>query len=160
MLSNIFFSADLRRAKALTAKQRTAIATKASKAKELRRLCPMHERIQSISHQGKQVILADLSRCSAVEVEQIVRAVPDYVTAQPLGSVLLLVDFTGALFDQQALRAMKECAVFDKHYIKKSTWVGAGNLPHAFEKSLKAFSKREFPTFETREEALNWLVGD
>jgi hypothetical protein len=43
-----------------------------------------------------------------------VRAVPDYVTAQPLGSVLLLVDFTGASFDQEALRAMKECAAFDK----------------------------------------------
>ena len=119
----------------------------------------MHERIQSISHQGKQVLVADLSKCSAVDVEQIVRAVPDYVTAQPLGSVLLLVDFTGASFDQEALRAMKECAVFDKLYIKKSTWVGAESLPLAFEKNLKTFSRREFPTFKSREEALNWLVG-
>jgi hypothetical protein len=89
-----------------------------------------------------------------------VRAIPDYVTAQPLGSVLLLVDFTGASFDQDALRAMKECAVFDKLYIKKATWVGAGNLPRGFEKELKAFSRREFPTFKTREEALSWIVGD
>ena len=120
----------------------------------------MHERIQSICHQEKQVLLVDLSNCSAVDVEKIVRAVPDYVTAQPLGSVLLLVDFTGASFNQEGLRAMKECAVFDKPYIKKATWVGAGNLPHAFENDLKAFSRREFPTFKTREEALNWLVGD
>ena len=120
----------------------------------------MHERIQHISHQGKQVVLADVSNCSAVEVAQIVRAIPDYVTAQPLGSVLLLVDFTGASFDQDALRAMKECAVFDKLYIKKATWVGAGNLPSGFEKELKAFSRREFPTFKTREEALSWIVGD
>jgi len=119
----------------------------------------VHERIQSISHQGKQVLVADLSKCSAVGVEQLVRAVPDYVTAQPLGSVLLLVDFTGASFDQEALRAMKECAVFDKLYIKKSTWVGAESLPPAFEKNLKTFSRREFPTFKSREEALNWLVG-
>jgi hypothetical protein len=119
----------------------------------------VHERIQSISHQGKQVILADLSKCSAVDVEQIVRAVPDYVTAQPLGSVLMLVDFTGASFDQDALRAMKECAVFDKPYIKKATWVGGENLPRGFEKDLKDFSRREFPSFKTREAALNWLVG-
>ena len=119
----------------------------------------MHERIQSISHQGKQVLVADLSKCSAVDVEQLVRAVPDYVTAQPLGSVLLLVDFTGASFDQEALRAMKECAVFDKLYITKSTWVGAESLPPAFEKNLKTFSRREFPTVKSREEALNWLVG-
>jgi hypothetical protein len=120
----------------------------------------VHERIKSITHQGKQVVLADFSNCSPVEVEKIARAVPDYVTAQPLGSVLMLVDFTGASFDQDALKAMKECAVFDKLYIKKATWIGAGNLPHAFEKDLKAFSRREFPTFKTREEALNWLVGD
>jgi dTDP-4-amino-4,6-dideoxygalactose transaminase len=120
----------------------------------------VRDRIQSISYQGKQVVLVDFSNCSAVEVEKIARAVPDYVTAQPLGSVLLLVDFTGASFDQDAVRAMKESAVFDKPYIKKSTWVGAGNLPHAFEKDLKAFSRREFPTFKTREEALKWLAGD
>jgi hypothetical protein len=119
-----------------------------------------HERIQSTSHEGKRVVLANISNCSAIEVAQIVRAVPDYVTAQPLGSVLLLVDFTGASFDQDALRAMKECAVFDKPYIKRATWVGGGNLPHGFEKDLKDFSRREFPTFKTREEALNWLVRD
>jgi hypothetical protein len=120
----------------------------------------VRERIQSISHQGKQVFLADCSNCSAVDVEKIVRAVPDNVTVQPLGSVLLLVDFTGASFDQGALMAMEECAVFDKLYIKRATWVGGENLPHAFEQNLKAFSRREFPTFKTREEALNWLVGD
>jgi hypothetical protein len=120
----------------------------------------VRERIQSISHQGKQVFLADCSNCSVVDVEKIVRAVPDNVTVQPLGSVLLLVDFTGASFDQGALMAMEECAVFDKLYIKRATWVGGENLPHAFEQNLKAFSRREFPTFKTREEALNWLVGD
>ena len=120
----------------------------------------MHERIQSISHQGKEVLLADFSNCSAVEVGKLARAVPEYVTVQPRGSVLLLVDFTGASFDQESLRAMKESAVFDKPYIKKSAWVGAENLPNVFEKSLKAFSRREFPTFKTRQEALNWLAGE
>jgi hypothetical protein len=138
-----------------------AISNTATKAKASEKeVFTVHERMQFISHQGKQVVLADLSNCSGVEVEQSVRAIPDYVTARPLGSVLLLVDFTGASFDQDALRAMKECAVFDKPYIKKATWVGGGNLPHAFEKDLKAYSRREFPTFKTREEALNWLVGD
>ena len=120
----------------------------------------MHERIQSISHEKRQVLLADCSNCQAVEVEKIMRDVPNYVTAQPLGSVLLLVDLTGASFDQEALRAMKECAVFDKQYLKKATWVGGENLPHAFKEDLKAFSRREFPTFTTREEALSWLARD
>jgi hypothetical protein len=31
----------------------------------------VHERIRSISHQGKQVFLADCSNCSALDVEKI-----------------------------------------------------------------------------------------
>jgi hypothetical protein len=120
----------------------------------------MHDRICIISHERKQVLLVDFSDRSAVEVEKIARAVPEYVTTQPRGSVLLLVDFTGASFNQDALRAMKESAVFDKPFIKKSAWVGADSLPHVFEQNLKAFSRREFPSFKSREEALTWLVED
>jgi hypothetical protein len=50
----------------------------------------------------------------ADEVEEIVRRVHDYVTIQPLGSVLALTDSTGASFDRDAIRAIKETAVFDK----------------------------------------------
>ena len=120
----------------------------------------MHERIQFISHQKKQILLVDFSHCSAAEVEKIARVAPETVTAQPRGSVLLLADFTGASFDHEALRAMKESAVFDKPYIKKSAWVGAENLSPVFEQNLKSFSRREFTTFKTRQAALNWLVGD
>ena len=60
----------------------------------------MNERIHFISHQKKQVLLVDLSNCSSAEVEKIARAVPDYVSTQPRGSVLVLSDFTGASLDQ------------------------------------------------------------
>ena len=117
-------------------------------------------RIQFITHQEKQVLLVDLSNCSAVGVAKIVRAVPEYVTPQPRDSVLVLSDFTGATFDEEAMRAMKESAVFDKPYIKTSAWVGAGSLPRVFYENLKTFSRREFPTFKDRQEALDWLVKD
>jgi hypothetical protein len=117
-------------------------------------------RIKFISHQKQQILLVDFSNCSAIEVEKIARAAPETVTAQPRGSVLLLADFTGALFNEEALRAMKESAVFDKPYIKKSAWVGAENLPSVFEQNLRTFSRREFPSFKTRLDALSWLVED
>ena len=120
----------------------------------------MHERIHFISRQKKQILLVDFSNCSAFDVEKIARAVPETVTAQPRGSVLLLADFSGASFDHEALQAMKESAVFNKPYIKKSAWVGADNLPEAFEQNLKDFSRRQFPTFKRREEALTWRVED
>src|SRR6267143_5055781 len=120
----------------------------------------MHERIRLLNHHGNQVLEVDLSNCSTVEVEKIARAVPEFMTTRPRGSILILSDFTGASFGQDAIRAMKESAAFDKPYIKKSAWVGAESFPKAFKGSLKSFSRREFPTFKTRQEALDWLVED
>ena len=120
----------------------------------------MTNRVQFITHQGKQILVVDLSNCSAVEVERIVRALPELVTTRPLRSVLILVDFTGASFDEDAMRAMKEAAVFDKPYVRKSGWVGAEQFSEVFSEDIVKFSRREFPTFTTREEALTWLAKD
>jgi hypothetical protein len=120
----------------------------------------MHERIRFIDHQGKRILLVDLSNCSADEVEEIVRRVPDYTTVQPLGSVLVLTDFSGASFDRDAILAVKETAVFDKPFVKKSALIGTGDLPASFYDELKSFSRRELVIFTTREEALDWLAAD
>jgi hypothetical protein len=120
----------------------------------------MEERIRFIDHQGKRILLVDLSNCPANEVEKIVRKVPDHTTVQPLGSVLVLTDFTGAAFDRDSLRAVKETAVFDKPFVKKSALIGTENLPASFYDELKSFSRRELVIFKTREEALAWLAAD
>jgi hypothetical protein len=120
----------------------------------------MNDRIRFITHQGKQILLVDLSHCSAAMVEKVVREVPEVVTTRPRGSVLIFSDFTAATFDAEAIRAMKETAVFDKPYIKKTAWVGAETFPNEFSESPRNFSRREFPTFESRDEALAWLAKD
>lgn len=118
----------------------------------------LRDHIHFLNHQGKQVLLIDLSNCSAPEVGKIFRAVPEFVTSRPRGSVLILSDFTGACFDLEAVRLMRETAVFDKPYVKKSAWTGAENFPQGFAESIGSFSRRDFPVFETRQEAMAWLV--
>jgi hypothetical protein len=113
-----------------------------------------------ITHQGKQILLIDLSNCSSDDVGKIFRTVPDLVTTHPLGSVLVLSDFTGASFDEEAIRVMQQTAVFDKPYIKKSAFVGTENFPPGFSENLGRFSRREFPAFKTRDEALLWLTKE
>jgi hypothetical protein len=120
----------------------------------------MIDGIRFIPHQVKQILLVDLSNCLAAEVEKIFRALPDVVTTRPLGSVLALSDFTGASFDAEGIRVLKEAAAFDKPFVKKSAFVGTENFPHGFSESLSNFSRRTFPTFKTRDEALAWLVKD
>ena len=120
----------------------------------------MQDRIRFINHEAKKILLVDFSKCPANEVEEIARAVPDYVTVNPHGSVLVLTDFTGAAFDRDALRAMKETAVFDKPYVKKSALIGTEDLPASFYDELKTFSRRDLLIFKTREDALDWLAVD
>jgi len=118
------------------------------------------ERIRFISYRGKQILLVDLAHCSAAESEETLRTAPDYVTAQPLGSVLALVDFTGASFDEDVIRTMQQTTVFDKPYIKKSAWIGTESLPALFRETVSRFSRREFPVFKSKTEALEWLAED
>jgi hypothetical protein len=118
----------------------------------------MEDRIRCVEHQGKQILLVDLSHCTPAEVAKIALLVPSYVTSEPRGSVLLLADFTGAEFDRIAIDRMKESAVFDRPHLKRSAWVGLEHLPPIFYEHIKNFSQRELPTFKTREEAMDWLV--
>jgi len=123
----------------------------------------MIRRIRFLAHQDKKILLIDLSNCSATEVEETFRALPDVVTTQARGSVLMLCDYTGASFDLEAIRVMKETAVFDKPYVKKSAWTGKANpqvVSENLAENLAIFSRREFLAFKTRDEALAWLAKE
>jgi hypothetical protein len=118
----------------------------------------MQDRIRFIAHRGKQILLVDLSHCSGETVEKVLRELPEVVTKRPRGSVLIFTDFSATTFDAESLSVMKESAVFDKPYVKKSAWIGAENFPDGFAERLREFSRREFGSFKTREDALEWLI--
>jgi hypothetical protein len=120
----------------------------------------MEDRIRFLTHQGKQVLVVDLSQCTTDEVTTLARLVPSYVATQPRGSVLLLADFTGAKFDKDAVETLKQATVFVRPHLKRSAWVGTETLPKVFYENIKSFSQRDLPTFKTREEALDWLVAE
>ena len=119
----------------------------------------MNSEIHFINYNGKQVLVVDCSNCSARQTEEVARKIPDVVTVQPRGSVLLLVDFRDTSFDQEAIRTMKESAVFNKPYIKKSAWIGAENLSSEFRREVENFSGRQVTIFYSRDAALRWLTG-
>ena len=121
---------------------------------------PLEDRIRYINHKGKEVLLVDVSHCTAEEVAAISRLVPQYVTAQPRGSVLLLGDFTGAHVDRNAAEPLKRGMVLDRPHLKRSAWVGTESIPHVLYENIKRFAQRDVASFRTREEALDWLVRE
>ena len=88
--------------------------------------------------------------CTADEVATIADLLPEFVTREPLGSLLLLGDFTGAQFSREAVEHIKIAAVFDRPHLKRSAWVLTENLPKVFYDSIRSFSARQIPTFATR----------
>jgi hypothetical protein len=118
------------------------------------------ERILFLTFRNQQVLLADCSDCSPEELAAVIDEVPKHVTREPLGSLLVLADFSRSKFTKETVEHLKLAAVFDRPHIKKSAWVLTQNLPKALYESVLSFSGREIPTFETREEALEYLVED
>jgi hypothetical protein len=76
------------------------------------------------------------------------------------GSMLTLSDFSGAQIDKQVATRAQEVLVLDRPYVKRAAWIGTESLPNVFYEHFKSFSQRDLPAFKTREEAMDWLVGE
>jgi hypothetical protein len=120
----------------------------------------MDDRIHFIEHKGKQILLLDYSHAGATEMQLLLLSVQAIVAKQKRDSVLILADMEGAEIDHAVAMKIKEVLTLDRPFVKKSAWVGAEHIPHAFMENFHTFSQREIVTFKTREEALDWLVED
>lgn len=121
---------------------------------------PLDERLRFIKHKGQAIFILDFSHCSGKEMLLLLDQVRADVARHAPGSVLTLADFSGAHVDKAVATKIQEVLVFDRPYVKKSAWVGAEDVPHVFFEHFKSFSQRDFPTFPTREAAMDWLVEE
>lgn len=121
---------------------------------------PLDERLRFIKHKDHVIYLVDFSHCAAKELLLLLEQVRADIARHAPGSVLTLADITDAQIDKKVATRIKEVLVLDRPYVKRSAWVGTEGLPHVFYEHFKNFSQREFPTFKTREEAMDWLVQD
>ena len=118
------------------------------------------KRLRFIKHKGQAIFLIDFSHCQGKDMLLLLDQVRADVARHAPASVLTLADFSGAKIDKAVATKIKEVLVFDRPYVKKSAWVGTDSLPHVFYENFKNFSQRDFPAFETREEAMDWLVRE
>ncbi|HUO13679.1 MAG TPA: hypothetical protein VMX38_01735 [Verrucomicrobiae bacterium] len=120
----------------------------------------LENRLHFIKHKGHAIFVIDFSHCTAKEILLLLDQVRADVARHAPGSVLTLGDFSGAEVDKKVATRIKEVLVLDRPYVKKSAWVGIQSLPHVFYENFKSFSQREIPAFNTREEAMDWLVAE
>ena len=120
----------------------------------------MDDRIHFVEHKGKQILLIDYSHANAHEMQLLLEHVRVTVAQHGHESLVTLADFTGSTVDHAVATRIKEVLTLDRPFVKKTAWVGAESIPRAFMENFHNFSRREIVTFNTREEAMDWLVGE
>ncbi len=115
-----------------------------------------------IEHQGKRIFCADYSGFGAdhvalrTEVEQAISA----IAAEPLKSVLVLVDFWGSEPTFANLNVMRKLVPLSNRAVIKRALLGLSGPSRFF---ITTFSNVTGGTpvvaFDSREKALEWLVG-
>lgn len=116
-------------------------------------------RVRFVEHNGKRILLADVSGCTPQQMVEIIDLVPKHVTREPLHSVLLLGDFSGSEFTKETVEHLKIAAVFDRPHLLNAAWVLSENLPDVLLESIRTFSARPIQVFATRNEALDYLAS-
>jgi hypothetical protein len=117
-------------------------------------------RLRFIKHKGQVVFEIDFRNCGAKEMLLLIEQIKAIVARHAPGSMLTFTDFTGAEVDKKVVTRMKEVLVLDRPYVKRAAWIGTESVPHVFYENIKSFSQRDLPAFQTREEALDWLVQE
>jgi hypothetical protein len=120
----------------------------------------MADRISFIPHQGQTIMLIDFSHCETREALALLDEIQRIVSQHARGSLLTLADLTGAHIDRAVATRMKEVLARDRPYVKRSAWVGAESVPKVYFENMKHFTQRNFTSFATREEAMEWLVKE
>ena len=118
------------------------------------------DRVRFITHQGKQILLADYTNCTRQALLDILAERERVALAQPPGSLLTLADVTGAHFTKDVVEHVKMMAVRERDRVKRAAMVGVDSVPKVFFDAVQNFAARDYHTFATREEALDWLVQE
>ena len=122
------------------------------------------ERVRFIEHHGEHVLLIDYSGLQIDDEREFLAVIArrkHVVKKQPLRSLLTLTDVTNAHCTRNAMEAIKVAAVLDRPHLKRAAAVGLDSFsPKGALEAISTFSTRRWARFNTREEALDWLVSD
>ena len=121
----------------------------------------INDRLYWITHKGKRILFNDFTGLSADDLTNQVRQnEQDAVRAGKMegGSLRVLTDVTNSLIFPAAADALKQLAESTKPYVTASAVLGVEGLRKTLLEIISKFSGRDIKNFDSREEALDWLV--
>jgi hypothetical protein len=117
-------------------------------------------RTRFIEHQGRQILLYDFAGVDDVARGlQIVEAARPKILGRPPMSVRTLVTVRDSKFDTRIAKAVQELARHNKPFVLASAIVGLSGLQRVILTAVMRATRRTFATFDTVEQAMDWLVA-
>jgi hypothetical protein len=118
------------------------------------------ERSRFIEHGGTRILLTDLSGIRSVpELQRAIRLGTELVQAQPLGSLLILVDVTDVEYSLEAFAIVQQSVAVNRPFVRARAIVGLPRVALVPFEIVARISGSPMARFEDREAALAWLVG-
>ncbi|MBV9773505.1 MAG: hypothetical protein JO040_06120 [Gemmatimonadetes bacterium] len=117
------------------------------------------ERVRFLTHRGQPILLIDFSHLQKTEeILEVVRLARELVARQPLASVRTLSHVRGARYTPPVMDAIKELAAHNRPYVRAAAVVGMEGLHRLLYRAVLLVSRRNMETFDSLEEAQDWLA--
>jgi hypothetical protein len=117
-------------------------------------------RVQFIEHRGQRVLFINYSDCDIALLKAVAEEMHRVISKEPPKSVLTLNDVTGTSFDSESVEVLKSKVIANAPYVKRAAVIGIRGLQKLIYEAIQKFSQRNIPLFDSRQEALDWLVQD
>ena len=118
----------------------------------------MGQTISQVNNNDKSITILDYTNCNFTELHKRIEEVMAWMLKQPKDSLFTLSDFSGVSFNKDILEAFKKLALHNKPFVKAGAVVGIKGLQKVAYNAIMTFSRRNMPAFNTRDEAMNWIV--
>jgi len=113
---------------------------------------------QIITHSGKKIVYVDLSGSKASELPAKIAEAKRLIESQPRESALILTNVTDVELNSDSSHIMKDFSTHNTPYTRASAVVGIEGLKKIIYAGIQRVTGRNIPTFNTIEEAKDWLV--
>jgi hypothetical protein len=117
-------------------------------------------RVRFIEHAGKRVLFINYSHCDVAMLKAVAEEANRVIAREKHCSVLTLNDVAGTSFDKESVAVLQSKVAANAPYVRRAAVIGINGLQRLIYEGVQAFTKRRIPHFQTREEALNWLVSE
>jgi hypothetical protein len=116
-------------------------------------------RRKKIHHRGKAIILHDYTGLANQEYVDAILENSKLAETEDYPVELILVDATDTVVNKDVIKAYKHISKNASARISKSAVIGATEIQKLFITTVSAFSKMDIRAFESKDDALEWLVS-